>query len=286
MLGLITSMKVFNYICIFLLLVALIPSGSSQNMERKIVIQNQAFFYTTIDPEFQLATLHSGKANEALKSAKNFALPAGRNYSDPINPFCWDISGANFFAVNWLNHPMNDRNEALKLFPLKGLKDWSESVTTMNVLTQSMDYNTFADNVPYQFVLKKSNVLHNFFFDAIRLNDSTTCMAINNNGFFSYWVYNGKAWDHLEINNLSVDGFFTLISVKQNVYLVLSSGAVYEISTKQLKPLPEKSLKTGISEGVFVIDKDNNTVKFITNNQLDLNKPLHELLKKTAIQVF
>lgn len=269
---------------IFLFLIGLQLTVCAQSIERKIIIEKGVFYYTTVDEEFQVATLHMGsvKANESLKKAIALALPAGRNYEDPIIPFAWDVSGDNCFAVNWAVHPLIDRNEALKKIPLKELKGWNEQLKPQEMLSKSADYNSFTNNVPYQFILKKSNTLKGFFFDAISLNDSTVCMAIANNEQLSYWVYNGKAWDHIEVGNVILDGYFSLFSKGKDVYLAFSDGRVFSMSPKQIKPVPTANLKTALTDVVLIVNKDEQNVKFISKTQLDQNTPIKELITKKA----
>ena len=72
-------------------MIAFAQSALPQKIERKIIIKNNNFYYTTIDEEFQIATLHIGKTTDSLNAAKHYALPAGRNYDEPVNPFSWDV---------------------------------------------------------------------------------------------------------------------------------------------------------------------------------------------------
>ena len=158
-----------------------------QNIERKIIIENGKYYYTTIDEEFQIATVHIGKSTEALKEAKHFALPAGRNYDAPINPFSWDLNKGFIYAINFLVHPLNDRNEALKKIKLSSLQEWDSTVTSIKLLMQSVDQNMFALNDPYIFTTKRSNILTNFYFDGIAINDSSYCMVMTNNDELTVW---------------------------------------------------------------------------------------------------
>ncbi|MBL0327944.1 MAG: hypothetical protein IPP64_00655 [Bacteroidetes bacterium] len=43
-----------------------------QSIERKIIIQNGNYFFTTIDDNNQLATLHTGKDTAAIRNAKSW----------------------------------------------------------------------------------------------------------------------------------------------------------------------------------------------------------------------
>lgn len=261
-------------------------TAKAQHMERKIILEKSRLYYTTVDPEFQLATLYTGDASASLNNAKPLAMPAGRNYNDPVNPFCWDVLNGNCYAVNSLKHPMNDQNESLKRFPVASLKAWSKNVTIAGMLNQSIDYNTFTPNVPYSFVTQKSKTLDHFFYDAIALNDSVFCMGISNNNGFSFWRFNGKSWDHIENNNFPVSGPFSLFACRQDVYMILGDGKIYSLSTRSINELPEKSKKIDLSAGCLVIDKDTGSIKFITNELLNLKVPFKDLIRNKATILF
>jgi len=276
-------MRTAFYILFFLVTVFTLRS---QEIERKIVIEKGRFYYTTIDPEQQMGTLYTGNISASLKTAKRLALPAGRNYNDPVNPFCWDVLNETVYAVNSLKHPMNDQNESLKRFPLASLQDWSDKVTITEMLNKSIDYNTFTPNIPYAFVTKKSKVLDHFFYDAIALDDTTFCMGLTNNNEFSFWTFNGTGWNHLEMTNFPVSGYFSLFNVKQDVYMILDNGKIYSVSAKKVIPLTEKILNTELSKGFLIINKDDGSVKFLKNDQLNDHTALNELIKKKAIAIF
>jgi len=276
-------MKIILSISFFLLAAI---TAQSQGIERKIIIEKGRLYYTTIDPEFQVATLYSTKASASLNNAKPLAMPAGRNYNDPVNPFCWDILNGNCYAVNSLKHPMNDQNESLKRFPLASLREWSKSVTVTEMLNKSMDYNTFTPNIPYAYVTQKSKTLDHFFYDAIALNDSVFCMGISNNNGFSFWRFNGKAWDHVENSNFPVSGPFSLFAYKQDVYMILSDGKVYALTTRSITELPEKSKNIDLSKGCLVVDKDANSIKFIPEELLNRKVPFLDFARAKATVIF
>lgn len=128
---------------------------SSQSIERKIIIQNGNYFFTTIDENNQLANLHTGKFTDSIKSAKKLAMPAGRNFDDPIIPFSWDVVDTNIFAISFLLHPLNDRNEAIKRMNISSLKERSKTLTPMELIMLSVEMNPFAYNDPYLFVRRQ-----------------------------------------------------------------------------------------------------------------------------------
>ncbi|MBA3971905.1 MAG: hypothetical protein H0X46_07135, partial [Bacteroidetes bacterium] len=258
----------------------------SQNIERKIVIQNGNYFFTTIDDENQLATLWTGKDSSAIKTAKKLAIPAGRNYNDPINPFSWDVSGKNLYAVSFFMHPLNDRNEAIKRIDIASLKEWSEAVTQITMINQSIDMSPFAYNDPYQCVIKRSNTLNNFFFDAIALSDSSFYMAIANNGELSIWNYNGKEWRQGDVQNFPLKGYFSLFAHKNKVYLATNAGGLYEVSGKEIADTKNKSVGTTLSSCILVVNKDDDSVWYLKNNDIDQRTPLNLLITKKAKRIF
>jgi hypothetical protein len=267
-----------------LLFVGLIVRTNAQNIERKIIIKNDQFYYTTIDKEFQIATLNTGKISETMETSKHLALPAGRNYNEPINPFCWDLSDSIVYAINFLNHPLNDRNESLKRFNLYSLHEWDSTISVVDMIMKSVDQNMFTRNDPYLFTIRRSNTLNNFFYDGIALNDSSYYMAIANNAELSIWNYNGKEWTHSEIQQFPVDGYFTLFTFSGHLYLLLSNGAIYEVSADhvlQEKKAPDPTL----TDGLVIENRDDNTIKFIKKNRINQNTPLRELIEKKAVGI-
>jgi hypothetical protein len=259
---------------------------NAQSIERKMVISGGVFFYTTIDEEFQMATLHKGKFSATLKSEKKLALPAGRNYNHPVVPFSWDVLKTNFYGISFLTHPLNDRNEALKRLPISDLKEWSDKVTIPDMLMKSVDQNMFAYNDPYLFILKRSNVLDHFFYDGIALNDSSYMMAIANNGELSIWNYNGINWQHGTIQSLPTDDYFSLFAVGKKAYLAAASGQIYEIVNNTVMAVSVKAIGEPLNNGFLIVNKDDRSVYFMKNSQLDKTTPLNKQLRKKAIKLF
>lgn len=257
-----------------------------QNIERKIIIENGNYFYTTIDEEFQIATLHTGKSTESLSEAKRFAMPAGRNYDAPINPFSWDLSNGFIYAINFLAHPLNDRNEALKKFKLTSLQEWDSTVTAIKMLMQSVDQNNFAMNDPYLFTTKRSNILTNFYFDGIAINDSSYCMVMTNNGEITVWNCIGKTWTHSEPMNYKLDGYFSLFKFKNKIYIHFRHGFIHEIVLGSKIGMKVKRSEIAPTNGILIDNRDEKTIQFLSNQQIDKEIPLNELIKNKAITIF
>jgi len=257
----------------------------AQEIERKIIIENGNYFFSTIDDNNQLATLNTGKVNEAIADSKKLAMPAGRNYDDPIVPFSWDIEDTSVFAISFLLHPLNDRNEAIKRLNISSLKEWSTAVTPINLIMQSVETNPFAYNDPYLFVTRRSNIISGFFYDAIVTSDKSYTMAISNGGELSVWKYNGTTWKHGDIFKFPVDGYFSLFEKDKKTYLILNSGLVYEVTMTGLLVV-NKDCGFSLPSGFLIINKDEKTVSFMKKNDLNLRTALNELITKKAIRIF
>lgn len=255
----------------------------SQPIERKIIIQNGNYFFTTIDESNQLATLHTGKFSDSLKAAKKLAMPVGRNFDDPIVPLSWDIVDTNIYAISFLLHPLNDRNEAIKRINISSLKEWSKSPTPMELINLSVDMKPFAYNDPYLFVTRRSNILEGFFYDAIATSTGYT-MAISNNGEISIWNYNGTEWKHGEVIKFPIDGYFSLFEKNKKTYLILSSGVVQEVSINRVSS-NKKDGGIKLKDGFLIVNKDNDSVWFMKNEDLNQHIPLNELVTKKAKRI-
>lgn len=254
---------------------------SAQLIERKIIIQNGNYYFTTIDENNQLATMHTGKYTDSLKASRKLAMPVGRNFDDPIVPFAWDVVDTNIYAISFLLHPLNDRNEAIKRLNFSSLKEWNRSPTPMELINLSIDMNPFAYNDPYLFVTRRSNMIEGFFYDAIMTSDGAYTMAISNNGELSGWNYNGTEWKHGEVIKFPIDGYFSLFEKNKKTYLITNSGSLYEASASGLKAL-KKEIGTTLKDGFLIINKDDNNVWFMKNEDLNQRSPLNELITKKA----
>ena len=256
-----------------------------QAIERKIIIENGNYFYTTIDDNNQLATLNTGKASEAINGSKKLAMPAGRNYDDPIIPFAWDVDDTSVYAVSFLLHPLNDRNEAIKRMHLSSLKEWSATIMPINLIMQSVEASPHAYNDPYLFITRRSNVIRDFYFDAISIQGNSYTMVISNNGELCIWNYNGSSWNHSDVFKFPVDGYFSLFEKDKKTYLMLNSGVVFEVSQEGIKAV-NKDCGFSLSVGFLIINKDENTISFMKNSDLNQHIPLNELISKKAIRIF
>lgn len=265
-----------------------------QSIERKIIIQNGNYFFTTIDDNNQLATLHTGKDTTAIKNAKKLAMPVGRNYDDPIVPFAWDVVDTSVYAVSFLLHPLNDRNEAIKRLLISSLKTWNQSPTPMELINLSIDMNPYAYNDPYLFVTRRSNLIEGFFYDLVAPDNNSMTMAISNNGELSIWNYTDAAWkhndyfapkwEHGDVLKFPVDGYFSLFELNKKSYLITNSGILFDVSTSGIKQL-KKDLNISLKDGFLIVNKDLQTVSFMKNSDLNQQTPLNELIIKKAKRI-
>lgn len=258
----------------------------SQNIERKIIIQNNSFFYTTINEEFQVGTLHTGSFSQPLKTEKKLALPAGRNFNEPLNPFSWDLMDSLMYAVNFLDHPLNSKKDALKCFNLSSLHEWNDSITLMQMIMEGIEQNRFAYNEPYTFTIHHSKYINGFYFDAIVLQDSSYFMIIANNNEVSIWNYIHHEWTHSEIQTFNMDGLFSLFEINKLVYVILNNGNIHRVSKNEIAKNPVIITDRSLNENILILNRDENTVQLIKNNELNSNIPLNTLMKEKGIYIF
>ncbi len=258
----------------------------SQTIERKIIIQNTSFYYTTIDDENQIGTLHTDSISCPLKKADKLALPAGRNYREPINPFSWDLKDSLMYAVSFLDHPLNSKMEALKRFKLSSLTKWTNEITAMDMIMKSVDQNMFAYNEPYIFTKQQSNVFEGFQFDGIVLHDSSYVMVIANNNQLTIWNYINKEWTHSEIQPFIIDGFFSLFEANKELYMILNNGNIHKVSKKQVVTAPYKITNKSLNDYILILNRDKNTFQLLKNNDVNTQIPFNEMIDRKAVSLF
>lgn len=250
--------------------------------ERKIIIQNNTFYYVTVDDNHQMGTLYTGDISSPLKLAKAFAIPAGRGISAQTNPLAWDIHNNNLFAVNFIDHSLNDRNEAIKEIPLSDLQPWStQSNSVENLIMKSVDYPIYALNEPYLFTVKQSMYMNHFYFDGVFVGDAYW-MAVSNNGNMMIWKYENAEWTHSEELPFEVSNYFNLFVKQGNLALITAEGLVYRPNLESMGQIIMKSKITDLNGTILVEDRDNGIVYMLNSDQLNYEKSLQDMLRDTG----
>lgn len=253
------------------------------NIERKIIIENGYFNFITVDENIQLATLYRGKRADALAEAKAYALPAGRNTSAQTNPFAWDLEKEQMVAVSFLDHPLNDRNEAIKKIQLSDLKEWSSAVTIDDMIMQSVDKNMLCVNQPYLFWQNRTKYYNHFYFDGV-LEGTNYWMVSANNGELVIWKYAKQQWEQSELVDFPVQNYFAIVELKGSIYLIDDGGAFYNVSLTGLKKSP-LHLNDKLSNVILIEDRDNDKLYCVGSEQIDLKKTTDELIVAVATQL-
>lgn len=273
------------------LLIAMLVLGfmsKAQEFERKVIIKDGVFYYVSVDENLQIGTLYKGDMDELLKEAKAYAIPAGRGVSAQTNPLAWDIDGKEMIAVNFMDHSLNDRYEAIKKFSLKDLKMWGTSLTVDEVIMQSVDATQYVFNEPYYFVKERSDYLNHFYFDGVMLN-SNYWMAVTNNEELTIWNnLDSSNWQHGNvIKDFKVDGPFTLLTMNDGIYLITNSGKAFEVSI--LKGVSEVTLNVPatfrLKDIVLIDNRDNNTLSYMNRSQFNYEKSMKDMINEMAVEM-
>ena len=254
--------------------------------ERKIIVQDGHYYYVSIHPYLQVGTLHILESNDTLDAGSAYALPAGRSYFEPVNPLAWDIEDTSFYVINFLDHPLNDKNEAIKRFSTVGLKQWKEGLRPEDMIMISVDYNLFAYNDPYRFILNRSKILTHFFFDGIWWNEAYW-MVITNNDELSVWKYtSANGWQHGDVLLHPVNGYFSLFVHDNKLNLITNNGDVFGVSLESLSLLKKAEQGIVLNEGVLVENRDRDKVLFLPSSAINKSVPLKKSIDQFAITIY
>lgn len=260
-------------------------SVAGQRVERKIIISGGQYYFTTIHERHQMGTLHTGDLSEPISSGRELALPAGRNYNEPLIPFSWDVSGNDLVAISFLDHPLNDRNEAIKKMGISGLQPWGDLVTIPQMLLYSTEYQPWMLNDPWLWVSRRSNILEGFFFDGILTRDMHYCMVITNLGELTIWNHDGTTWTHSAVKEFPVTGAFNLFMHKKRMYLLTSTGGLYEVAGDNLTRVPTKTSAEMLTGGILILNRDENTLRYLPSDKFDSNLPLKALIENYGLRI-
>ncbi len=254
-------------------------------IDRKIIVEGGKYHYVKIHPWNQMGTLHVLDGSDLMDSGKAYALPAGRGYFEPINPLAWDIADSDFYAVSFIDNPLNDRNEAIKRFALSGLRLWSEGVRAEDLIQVSVDYHMLASNEPYQFMLKQSNVLEGFFFDGISW-EGNYWMVVANQGQLSIWKYDSETWQHSEIVFSETKGYFSLVVSGKKLRMISNNGTLYDVSLEGITAVKNPGGLTLLNNGVIVDNRDSGELFYVSNSAFDVNSTIEQIISKNGKPIF
>jgi hypothetical protein len=255
-------------------------------IDRKVIVEDGNYYYVKIHEYNQIGTLHVLKGTDLPDSGKAYALPAGRSYFEPVNPFSWDVADSFVYAISFLDHPLNDRNEALKRFEMSALKQWSEGVRPEELMMYSVDYNMYAYNEPYQYMIKQSNILEGFFFDAVEWKDGYW-MVIANQGKLMVWKYNDGQWSHSELLDQPTNAYFSLVIHDDQLNLVTNGGEIYSVSIKGLESVKKGGASMSLNNGVLIEDRDKGKILFVEHAAFSASgKTIAEIIDQFGKQIF
>lgn len=264
-------------IILSLILSFVFSASQAQSLERKIIVQNGKFYYMSVDENIQLATLYAGSISQPLKLAKAFALPAGRGISAETNPLAWDLFDEHIFAINFLDHSLNDRNEAIKKIPVSSLKEWGPIVRMEELMMESIDQHMFQLNEPYLFVKNRSNYLNHFYFDGL-IHQSAYWMAMANNDELTIWRNTNEGWKNSEVIDFSITNYFSLVSNGDQLFLITYEGDIYSIGLNGLLEIKKGNGSFDLARSILIDDRDNQMIYTFPSTGLNLEKSLEALI--------
>jgi hypothetical protein len=253
----------------------------AQTVDRKIIIQDAKSYCVTIDQRFQIGTLHEADLDDTLLTGIQYALPAGRSLLMEDKPLSWDINDSIVYAVSFLDHPMNDRNEAIKKIKRSSLVVWSSEVQPEAVIMHSIDHSILAYNEPYKYAMMRSNLMDNFYCDAIVFNGSYW-MVISHQGEWYVWNYANGEWKHSDVSPSEKPGYFTLVVVDSRLKLISNGGDVYSAGLEGIRLEKNGSPDKSIEGKILIENRDSNTVLLLDKDHLDKEIPFDQLMVKFA----
>ena len=248
-------------------------------IDRKIIIENGKYHCVSIDPLFQIGTYHTGSIDDTLLTSQSLALPAGRMLGGNDNELAWDINEKDIFAVSTLEHPLNDRYEAIKKIPLDSLQDWGNYKHPGDVILISVDNYMYAPNDPYRYIAQRFKSLDTYYFDAVYFKEKYW-MVVTCQNEWTVWYFENYQWKQSSVLVPYQSCKFTLFEKDDEMHMVMESSAVYKVTEKKIEQLQIAKPQKTLNDGILVLNKDVNKLQYLDKSHLDKEKTLSEILSE------
>jgi hypothetical protein len=231
--------------------------------ETKIIIEQSLFYAVQI--ENQAAKLYVGKLNQPIDSAKIFALPAGtKRRSANFLPFSWDISHDTIYAINFTEHPQNNRLTSLKSIPLKSLHSYDPERVQQQLL-EAARLNSMVMNLPLKNTISKYSYMDDLFFDVL-MKDGVLYQFISVKDELTAWKYANGKWEQSEIFPFDAEHYFLAYMQTGKIYLVNSKGETFHYDNT---PVHASSLGIPLAEHILINNRDTGRISFVNRNAFD-----------------
>ena len=248
-------------------------------IDRKIIIEDGTYHCVSIDPLFQIGTYHYGSIDDTLLTSNSLALPAGRMLGGNENELAWDIAGKDIFAVSTLEHPLNDRYEAIKKIPVDSMKAWNNYNHQGDVILISVDNYMYAPNEPYKYIASRFKSLDTYYFDAVYFKDKLW-MVVTCQNEWTVWYFENYEWKQSSVLVPYQSCKFTLFEKDDEMHMVMESSAVYKVTEKKIEQLQVAKAQKTLNDGIVIQNKDANTLMYLDKTHLDKQKPLSEIISE------
>jgi hypothetical protein len=252
-----------------------------QAPERKIIIENGTYHYVTINDNNQLATYYRGATTSPIKEGKRYVLPVGRNLTAHFNPLAWDLKDDSIVAVNFMDHVMNDRYEAIKKIGLFDLQEWNSTMVIGELIQACVDQPQYIFNQPYLSLKEKTDIFNHFYFDLALIGDEVW-MVMSNEGSFRIWKYADGEWKKSKIYKREWKAHFTLVKEGNKPMLLTETGEKIVVSLDGVEIIQQGKNNFELKDYTVVIDRDNGKNYYIKNNFIIPEQSITELLKKSG----
>ena len=248
---------------------------SQGTFETKIIIVNS--FYYAMEIENQAARLHIGRMDEPMDSAIVYALPAGtKRRNANFLPFSWDLFRDTIYAINFTEHPQNNRLTSLKSIPLSSLRLFDSSQVQQQLI-EAARMNSLIMNIPLKNTISKYRYMDNLFFDLV-LHQEVLYQFICVDDELTVWKYSHGKWEQSETIPFEAHQYF-LAYVKSGQILLINAKGQQFIYDGQLKAA--SLLNFPLSSYILVNNRDTGEISYINRNVFDdTSSSLQSILEK------
>ena len=236
---------------------------AQRKFETKIIVMNSLFYVVEI--EDQAAKLYIGKMDEPIDSAKVYALPAGtKRRNANFLPFSWDMNNDTIYAINFSEHPENNRLTSLKSIPITGLHLY-DSLRIQQQLMEAARLNSIVMNMPLKNTISRYSFMDNLFFDVV-MKDDILYQFICVNDELTVWTYSNGKWQQSSSTAFDARNYFLTYVQANQLFIVNAKGEIFLYDNKLML---KTSLGFPLAEHILIENRDVGKTSFVNRNAFE-----------------
>ncbi len=184
------------------------------------------------------------------------------------NRLVWDVFDGHIYGVTIINSKIQPfvGLKYITKTPLKELNNIKPINSNFLKYLPKQEY-IFSASIPLFNISISNFQSKNYFFDISVSAEDSLLLFVQYDYQLHLSSYNGKTWTDIACYDTEFNDIFNAIQLNGKVYIIDNNGITYFLENDKLVKQKTKQLKNR-AENVLVIDKDEQSLSYISKNNL------------------